>query len=179
MFDAAQSDSAPDIFIMRVKIDAKNLIIQGIILRKYRAESSAEKKTMVGRDWNARINPCEPSTPGGIASEPKTKRVPAADASTTLITKSFNIRKNFVPAGILKINRAKKSWRTIPQITARQLKFLWLVEKSQAIAIRTKIPEKLIRLYIYDSREFLKTSRINYNIFEKGTKNRKDEEFGR
>jgi hypothetical protein len=57
IFAAVHSDSAPDIFIKRVKTSAKNLISNGITFKKYNTESKAEKKIIDGRLWKARINP--------------------------------------------------------------------------------------------------------------------------
>ena len=112
----------------------------------------AEKKIMVGNPWKARKNPSDFSpaafvAPGGKASRPNRNSAPAAAEAMTSITISFTHRKNFAPGGKTKITNAKRNCREIPHIINRQFMILRSEDMSQAMPIRTKMPENDIRLY--------------------------------
>jgi hypothetical protein len=101
---------------------------------------------IVGRLWNASINPCEPSIPGGIASEPKTNFVPAVEVSIILITISFSHKKSLAPIGTTKMNNANINCNPTPVSIVIQFIFFRLVENNQPIPMNAKIPKKLIML---------------------------------
>src|SRR4030042_1408962 len=74
---------------------------------------------IVESPWKASIEPKDVSPasfviPGGRASRPKTKRVPAVALPRSVTTTLFTKRKNIVPAGTTKKKKANRNCRPIP-----------------------------------------------------------------
>ena len=106
---------------------------------------------IVESPWKASIEPKDVSPasfviPGGRASRPKTKRVPAVALPRSVTTTLFTKRKNFVPAGTTKTKKANRNCSPIPQPTTRQFTTFRLAERSQANPAMRKIPKKLTKL---------------------------------
>ncbi len=88
----------------------------------------------------------EPFVPGGSARGPKTNFAPSEAASSTFTTASFMKRNSLTPAGTMNTNRANRSWSPTPHPMTCQFIRLRSSERSQAMAMSTKMPQKLIRL---------------------------------
>lgn len=106
---------------------------------------------MVGSAWKANIKPSDlrppgPSSPGETAKGPNKKYIPSLANDKTLITPEFTRVNKVIPAGTRKIKKAKRSGKTSPQITMRQLIIRRFVEISQVRTSNPKIPKRLIRL---------------------------------
>jgi len=120
--------------------------------KKYRIDINAEKKTIVGNAWKAKMKPSEVSpasfvAPGGSASLPNRKRVPADAESSSVTTILFMKRKVFAPAGTTKTKTAKSIWSAIPQPTTRQFIARLFDEISQAKPNKMNMPQQLTTLY--------------------------------
>ncbi len=100
------------------------------------------KKIIVGRTWNANMNPRLPVSPGDMASEPKTNLAPSEAKPKNWTNSQLIELKRSLPGEVRRTRNANANWRTKPTATRRQLMRRLSLEKSAARPVTRTRPRR-------------------------------------
>ena len=98
------------------------------------------KKMIVGRTWNANMNPKLPVFPGEMASVPKTNFAPSEAKEKNRTKSQLMELKRSLPAEVRRTRNANANWRTNPTATKRQRILRRSLEKAAARAVTSTRP---------------------------------------